>query len=60
MNLFSAILPEINQIKPIWDGENFILGDEKVFILQYSSNLSGWNDELTFFHENLAGDDHFY
>lgn len=59
MDSFSAVLPEITQIKPVWNGENFILGDEKVAVLQYSSNLSGWNDELTFFHENLAGDDHF-
>jgi ubiquinone/menaquinone biosynthesis C-methylase UbiE len=51
-------LPNINDVKPHWNGEEFFIGDTKTNVLQYSSNSSGWDDELTFFHEESAGHQH--
>ena len=33
--------------KPIWDGERFQLGERSSRVLAYSSNLAGWDDDLT-------------
>jgi len=41
--------------KPIWDGNCFHLDKRKVRVLKYSSNLIGWDDDLTAFHEVEAG-----
>lgn len=46
-------------LTPVWNNNSFKIGDEDWPILQYSNNLSGWNDELTSFHEENAGDNHF-
>lgn len=42
--------------KPVWDGERFQLGDRLSRVLAYSSNFSGWDDDLTELHEVEAGD----
>lgn len=42
--------------KPTWDGECFQLGKRSTRILAYSSNLAGWDDDLTALHEVEAGD----
>jgi SAM-dependent methyltransferase len=44
---------------PIWDGEKFCIGSKSVQVLEYDWDSSGWNDELTSFHEDTAGDNHF-
>ncbi len=55
------ILPPVTNhgALPIWEGNGFRIGDEFSKVLQYSINNLGWNDELTFFHEESAGDQHF-
>ncbi len=54
-------LPPLSQNSPypIWTGDNFQVGDERIKVLHYSSNNAGWNDDLTSYHENAAGDNHF-
>ena len=42
--------------KPIWDGKRFQLGERVTRVLAYSSNFTGWDDELTELHEVEAGD----
>lgn len=44
---------------PKWDGKGFRIDQEFTQVLQYSNNDLGWNDELTDFHEETAGDNHF-
>lgn len=44
---------------PLWKGNGFQVGNEFNKVLQYSINTLGWNDDLTFFHEESAGDQHF-
>ena len=44
---------------PIWTEKGFHVGNEIFPVLEYSSNHQGWSDELTFFHEETAGEDHF-
>lgn len=50
--------PKLNSMTSCWDGTQFIVRDQKTPVLQYSSNLNGWDDNLTFFHENSAGHHH--
>ena len=44
---------------PIWTGHDFQIGNERTKVLHYSTNNAGWNDDLTSYHENAAGDNHF-
>lgn len=44
---------------PLWVGNGFQIGDQLTKVLQYSTNILGWNDDLTHFHEESAGDQHF-
>lgn len=44
---------------PIWNGRVFRLDDRETPILSYEVGQSGWTDELTTFHEETAGDDHY-
>lgn len=43
---------------PIWDGNIFVIGEKKIQVLEYSENFSGWSDDLTALHEEVAGDSH--
>ena len=43
----------------MWTGRGFQVGDRIVPVLAYELGSSGWTDELTVFHENTAGADHF-
>jgi SAM-dependent methyltransferase len=43
----------------VWTGRGFQFGGRIVPILAYELGNSGWTDELTIFHENTAGADHF-
>ncbi len=44
---------------PIWTGYDFQIGNERAKVLHYSTNNAGWNDDLTSYHENAAGNNHF-
>jgi ubiquinone/menaquinone biosynthesis C-methylase UbiE len=44
---------------PLWTGKGFQVGDSVISILSYEANSSGWTDDLTTFHEEVAGNDHF-
>lgn len=54
-------LPSLTQNGPfpIWTGRDFQVGEERTKVLHYSTNNAGWNDDLTTYHENAAGDNHF-
>ncbi len=41
--------------KPLWDGELFHLGKRSVRVLSYSSDYSGWDEDLSAFHETVTG-----
>jgi SAM-dependent methyltransferase len=43
---------------PKWDGRNFVFGDQRTAVLEYSENFAGWSDDLTALHEEAAGDSH--
>jgi ubiquinone/menaquinone biosynthesis C-methylase UbiE len=45
--------------RPVWLGNGFRAEGDYFRILDYSSNAAGWNDNLTSFHEETAGSDHF-
>ncbi len=44
---------------PRWTGHGFQVGDHFHPVLSYEVGSSGWTDELTSFHEEAAGGDHF-
>ncbi len=44
---------------PVWTGHSFQIGDSETAILTYEVGRSGWTDELTSFHEDTAGADHY-
>lgn len=44
---------------PIWTGRGFQIGNLTTPILSYQIAESGWTDELTEFHEDTAGANHF-
>ena len=43
----------------VWDGRVFRIDGRESRILSYDIGKSGWTDELTTFHEETAGDDHY-
>lgn len=45
-------------VSPKWDGQNFVFGDQRMPVLEYSENFAGWSDDLTALHEEAAGDSH--
>jgi len=59
-------LPEISFPSPSaldticnWNGRVFVVDGKEVPILAYDSFTSGWTDELTTFHQEIAGDNHY-
>jgi SAM-dependent methyltransferase len=44
---------------PRWTDGGFRIGNNRVSVLSYEVGSSGWADELTAFHEDNAGSDHF-
>jgi len=50
--------PSDNRQFPTWTGRGFRLGNDVVPVLSYKGDSSGWTDELTALHEDLAGSDH--
>jgi SAM-dependent methyltransferase len=43
----------------VWTGAGFRVGGERRPLLAYAVGDSGWTDDLTTFHEDNAGSDHF-
>jgi SAM-dependent methyltransferase len=43
----------------VWTGNGFRVGSQVVPMLSYTVGSSGWTDDLTAFHEDNAGSDHF-
>jgi SAM-dependent methyltransferase len=44
---------------PSWTSSGFRIDNDRVSVLSYGVGTSGWADELTAFHEDNAGSDHF-
>lgn len=51
--------PGYNEI-PIWTGQNFQIGSEKVAVLEYTHCNIGWTADLTEFHEQEADAGYHY
>jgi len=51
-------LPGLND-KPVWTGQGFQVAQTIISVLSYEIGRSGWTDDLTRFHEETAGPDHF-
>ena len=45
--------------KPEWTGSGFVVDGKRAPVLVYCTRRESWDDELTLFHEQLAGADHF-
>jgi SAM-dependent methyltransferase len=43
----------------VWTGQGFMVGKIALPILSYEAGSSGWTEELTRFHEQIAGSGHF-
>jgi SAM-dependent methyltransferase len=43
----------------VWTGEGFSSGNWQTRVLSYETGQSGWTDDLTRFHEETAGADHY-
>jgi len=59
MNFPFALPSTPDGIIPIWQGNGFQVGQQFSKVLHYTSNVDGWNDDLTSLHEETAGDQHF-
>jgi SAM-dependent methyltransferase len=55
---FSLPAPAGSDFGPEWNGREFVLGDVRSPVLEYSENFAGWSDDLTALHEEAAGDNH--
>src|SRR3954454_24259785 len=53
--MFAFPIPPGYKHRPAYDGSAFIIGSERLTLLVYEPGESGWTDDLTNFHENLAG-----
>jgi SAM-dependent methyltransferase len=42
-----------------WNGRAFLVNGQETPVLSYNVSKSGWTDELTRFHEEIAGDNHY-
>jgi SAM-dependent methyltransferase len=51
--------PVTGAAAPVWTGRMFRIGDNETAILSYEVGRSGWTDELTSFHEDTVGRDHY-
>jgi SAM-dependent methyltransferase len=48
-----------SQVSCIWNGNAFLVDGKEVPVLAYHASPSGWTDELTSFHQDIAGDNHY-
>ena len=56
--LFSLPPTQPGEAEPTWKNGFFTIGEQRTSVLEYSSTLAGWNDELTSLHEQTSGDNH--
>ena len=56
--MFSFPIPPGFSEQPVYDGQGFVVGGERVPLLVYEPGVSGWTDDLTSFHEDTAGENH--
>lgn len=52
-------IPPGSRSAPVWTGSGFEVDGKPVSVLSYEVGHSGWTDDLTSFHEEAAGSDHF-
>jgi SAM-dependent methyltransferase len=45
--------------QPVWNGRGFHVDGRDLSVLCYTVTASGWTEDLTSFHEDTAGPDHF-
>lgn len=48
--------PSIGKVRPIWTGREFLLDGRQYPVLDYEAGDSGWSDDLTLFHEDVAAE----
>lgn len=48
--------PDVRGVPAAWTGRGFLVGGEPQAVLDYESGESGWSEDLTQFHEDVAGD----
>jgi len=53
-------IPPGYSTEPIWTGNGFIIGSEKLSVLKYTECDAGWNATLTDFHEKEAEEGSHY
>lgn len=41
---------------PVWAGDRFVVHGRSCHVLDYEAGESGWSDDLTLFHEAIAGE----
>lgn len=46
-------------VAPVWTGTDFVIGNERAPVLCYQAADSGWNNDLTRMHEEVAGAHHY-
>ena len=56
---YSWPVPPGSKSAPEWTGRGFRVDGKHVPVLSYTVGTSGWTDDLTTFHEDNAGSDHF-
>lgn len=59
MTLTFPAPPGVDSDSCIWTGADFRSGDWRTRVLSYEIGASGWTDDLTRFHEETAGADHY-
>jgi ubiquinone/menaquinone biosynthesis C-methylase UbiE len=57
---FKFPIPPRYSIEPIWTGDGFLIGSEKLSVLKYTGCNTGWDASLTDFHEKEADDGNHY
>jgi SAM-dependent methyltransferase len=45
--------------RPVWTGKGFRCGGKRLGVLRYGANQKAWDQDLTAFHEEKAGQDHY-
>jgi SAM-dependent methyltransferase len=48
--------PPIDDARPRWTGQEFVLGNWSGPVLDYGAKDSGWSEDLTLLHEEVAAD----
>jgi SAM-dependent methyltransferase len=51
--------PPGTDLKPIWTGRGFLVGEKFYRVLSYGVGVSGWTDDLTELHEGVDDEDHY-